>query len=339
MSQPANASSGFVFDGELKGHTGEVLAVAVSPNGGSDQVATAAEDGAMVWSGASRTKICRLGGFGEDDEVTSIVFCPGDENLLFSAAGKVVRFHDLRNPDNPVEQLELNKDDINQLAVHEKGTYLAAADDTGSIKIIDVALRKSYKALSRQHDNICSSAQFRPGRQWDLVSGGLDANVVHWDFSRAKKIQSVSCNDGRDLEQDDGQTSTQMCNPPLVHSLAISGDGNSLAAGCGDCTVAVYSLGGRRGQMAQRLRLASGGHSASVGTVHFPVFAPTSCVLSGGNDRRICLWDVTPAAAAAAAPLATQTHSEKINWITSAPAGRIYVADTSATVKAFRVEE
>ena len=45
MSQPANASSGFVFDGELKGHTGEVLAVAVSPNGGSDQVATAAEDG------------------------------------------------------------------------------------------------------------------------------------------------------------------------------------------------------------------------------------------------------------------------------------------------------
>ena len=155
-----------------------------------------------------------------------------------------------------------------------------------------------------------------------------------------------SCNDGRDLEQDDGQTTTQMCNPPLVHSLSISGDGNSLATGCGDCTVVVYSLGGRRGQMAQRLRLASGGHSASVGTVHFPVFAPNSRVLSGGNDRKICLWDVTlppsasvAAAAAATPPLATLTHSEKINWITSAPAGCIYVADTSATVKAFKVEE
>ena len=41
----AAPGAGFVLDGELKGHAGEVLAVAVSPNGGSDHVATAAEDG------------------------------------------------------------------------------------------------------------------------------------------------------------------------------------------------------------------------------------------------------------------------------------------------------
>ncbi len=35
----------------------------------------------------------------------------------------------------PVSSLECNQDDINQLAINPKGTYLAAADDTGSIQV------------------------------------------------------------------------------------------------------------------------------------------------------------------------------------------------------------
>jgi hypothetical protein len=50
--------------------------------------------------------------------------------------------------------------------------------------------RAPYKTLRRGHSNICSSVAFRPHRPWEVLSGGLDAAVVRWDFSRLRPLHT-----------------------------------------------------------------------------------------------------------------------------------------------------
>ena len=52
----------------------------------------------------------------------------------------------------------------------------------------------AYKTLRRGHTNICSAVAFRPHRPWELLSGGLDASVVRWDYSRLRPLHSWSLN-------------------------------------------------------------------------------------------------------------------------------------------------
>lgn len=125
------------------------------------------------------------------DAVTAVVFSPTDEHRIFVGAGKTVLVFDLRNPRGCVTKASLNYDDINEISVHEKGGYIASADDSGAIRILDVSRAsgiKSYKTLRGKsaHTNICSTVKFRPRRAWELLSGGLDSMVLHCDFGRGQ---------------------------------------------------------------------------------------------------------------------------------------------------------
>lgn len=59
-----------------------------------------------------------------------------------------------------LKQLECynyNKDEINQIAFHSKSPFLAAADDTGDVKIIDIQQRCMFKTLRAGHKSMqCS---------------------------------------------------------------------------------------------------------------------------------------------------------------------------------------
>jgi hypothetical protein len=53
-------------------------------------------------------------------------------------------------------------------------------------QIMDVRTRKLYKTLKGVHTNICTSVLFQAHRPWELVSGGLDAQMVRWDFGSGR---------------------------------------------------------------------------------------------------------------------------------------------------------
>lgn len=58
--------------------------------------------------------------------------------------------------------------------------------------MIDIGSKTSYKTIKRNgHTSICSSVQFRPGKQWELLTGGLDSTVNHWDYSRPRKLEGA----------------------------------------------------------------------------------------------------------------------------------------------------
>jgi WD40 repeat protein len=103
------------------------------------------------------------------------------------------------------------------------------------------------------------------------------------------------------MERDD-QGANQVCNPPMIHSLAWSPSGRLLAAGLGDATCGVLRVDGRKLSQVVRLRE---GHESSVATVLFPnwssgasnanthhVLAQDRLLASAGTDGAILCWDL-----------------------------------------------
>lgn len=107
--------------------------------------------------------------------------------------------------------------------------------------------------------------------------------------------------------QEDNHNSSQLCNPPYVHSTAWSPSGKYLAAGLGDGSLLILSAEGRRLAEVGRLGWDVGGHKASVAAVCFPCFrlmkdvsrkamihgvVDDRLMVSAGNDGNINFWDL-----------------------------------------------
>ena len=45
-------------------------------------------------------------------------------------------------------------EDVNDLCCHENGQFLATADDSGCIKVLDLRMNQEYKRMKWKHDNV-----------------------------------------------------------------------------------------------------------------------------------------------------------------------------------------
>ena len=222
------------------GHTGTVLAVDISSNG---LLSSVAEDGrCILWSseGEILSNICVNADDGsttskatsaEDPPLNTVKFMPNDPDRFFISSGNKVFGFDVRKPSSPSTKFEYNSEEINQISINDKGEYLAACDDDGEIKIIDLQQRRLFKTLLRHHSNICSSVQFRPQKPWQIVSAGLDCNVIHWDFSTGKPRQVFNVNE---YLQSRKAPNELFINPPFAHSVSMANDGSMFASGLGN---------------------------------------------------------------------------------------------------------
>jgi WD40 repeat protein len=165
---------------------------------------------------------------GLGDAVAALCCHPSEDHTLFAAAGSAVLQLDLRRGLDSAAVLRsvaVNQDEVNSIAVSAaNGGWLAAGDDSGEVQVISLQQQAAasaaaaggaaaeagaaaaaeagaapvrpaaYKTLRRGHTNIVSAVAFRPHRPWELLSGGLDATVVRWDYSRLRPLHSWSLN-------------------------------------------------------------------------------------------------------------------------------------------------
>ena len=218
------------------GHNENVLALHVN----SDRVlSSVAEDGhCILWS--SDGKIIRDINVNQvvnnsqlpSDEcpLNSVTFSPADGNQLYISLGMQVVAYDMRNCSTFVNKFNFNEEEINQICVNSSGQYLAACDDRGEIRVIDIKESRLFKTLRKHHSNICASVQFRHKKCWQILSAGLDSNIINWDFSSGKPEQIFNVNDFVSKETEGNQT---FINPPFVHSLSVGKDGKHFATGLG----------------------------------------------------------------------------------------------------------
>ncbi|XP_064576859.1 WD repeat-containing protein 53 isoform X1 [Zonotrichia leucophrys gambelii] len=346
------------------GHSCSVLCLAVSTEG---LVASGAERGELaLWDGAgSAVAQLRLP---QAEDVTSVVFSARRPSTLYAAHGETISVLDVRSLQEPLQRFHVNEEEINCLSVNDADSLLAAADDSGAIKVVDLESKKVSRSL--RHSNICSSVAFRPQRPQSLVSCGLDMQVMLWNLQKVRPLWSTNLQEC-EMEEESPQSAGQFFNPPLAHSLSVASCGNIFSCGAQDGKVRIFRVTGARFEHELEFQA----HSLGVSQV---LFMPEGYwLLSGGNDGKVLLWDLSsnlgkqqksPAkslhrkkaqAAAcsrkdgklnkaasnehpAVVPKLSIEHGEKVNWLSCAEikgSRRVLVADQSSSVSVYPLPE
>ncbi|XP_033885392.2 WD repeat-containing protein 53-like isoform X1 [Acipenser ruthenus] len=347
------------------GHSLPVLCVGAGTDG---LLASGAEGGELtVWSDEG-TPIGQLKLDGGDD-VTCATFSLSSPNKLYISHGEAVSILDARALKKPVDLFRVSEDEINCLSVNETDSLIAAADDSGSIKILDLSSRKVIRSL-RKHTNICSSVAFRPQRPQCLVSCGLDMQVMLWNLQKARPLWVQNLQELGE-EEEVQQSAGQLFNPPLAHAITVAACGNTFACGSEDGKIHMFKVVGTRFERQVGFK----GHSQGVSQVHFVNFlSHPHWLVSGGNDGKVLLWDAstgsmteskgqakgghrrkaksvkgaskegadhnTELEVKAFSPKLCINHEEKVNWICPAQLkgeGRIIVADQSSSLSVYPI--
>ncbi|KAF9968747.1 WD repeat-containing protein 53 [Mortierella alpina] len=212
---------------------------------------------------------------GFEDPVTTTTFTPADSHTIYVGTGVKIYTYDLRMESLLLETAQSTRvydgaqDEINQIQVNHRGTCLAACDDAGDIRVLDLKTHKWMRSLQRQHDNIAMTVQFVPKKDLQALSGGMDKQIVAWDFYKGRPTQLIDtgasilipslwlylsirisnllvlhffisqiyCCALKDTPAPAGVQSKQLFNPPFVHSIAIHPSGTRAAIGLGDGTI------------------------------------------------------------------------------------------------------
>ncbi|NXG11226.1 WDR53 protein, partial [Sakesphorus luctuosus] len=346
------------------GHSCPVLCLNVSAEG---LVVSGGERGELtLWDGGgSPAAQLRLPG---QDDVTSAVFSTHRPSTLYASHGETISVLDTRSLQEPLERFHVNEEEINCLSLNDTDGFLAAADDSGAIKIVDLESKKVTRSL--RHSNICSSVAFRPQRPQSLVSCGLDMQVMLWNLQKARPLWTTNLQECG-TEEESPHSGGQLFNPPLAHSLSVASCGNIFGCGAQDGKVRIFRVTGVKFEHELEFQ----GHSLGVSQV---LFMPEAYwLLSGGNDGKVLLWDVgsevgkqqkspakslqrrkaqAPAASrkngklnkvssseqAGVVPKLAIEHGEKVNWLSCAEikgSRRVLVADQSSSVTVYPLPE
>lgn len=225
---------------------------------------------------------------GAENPIPSIYFLKKRPDLFYVAANESIHLIDRRQFTQPIQTFRHNEQEINQLTVNDKEEFLASADDSGIIKVFNMNTKRVYKTL-RKHTNICSSVAFRPRHVWDLLSAGYDQRLIHYDFSKGRAVCDINI---AEVGVDPNTFDHYVVNPPFIHSMSLSSDGNILACGTDNNLVQIFDASKRTLSYMTHLK----GHSDAVAQVHFPSFDDYT-LLSGGNDGVINMWKLNTIAA------------------------------------------
>lgn len=298
-------------------------------------------------------------------DVSCVCPSPSSEHHFAASVGDSVLYYDERAPAQPVLQYRLGGEEINEVSIHRNGNLVCACDDSGDIRVIDIESAKVVKSLSGHHSNICSTVKFNPHRPWEIISGGLDCNIIRWDYSRGCLLAKVSA------QERSSQLGSYMINPPMVHRVDVATQSSSLVCGLGDGGVAVYALSGGGLQFSANAAI----HSSAVGHVCTATLKKgTDLIVSGGNDGRVSVSELLVTHGDAQEPcrekkaakgrgrtgstrssesssklkcLCSINHGSKVNWLLldtgigtqEANAPTVYVADQTRHVSVYRLRD
>ncbi|TFK92310.1 WD40 repeat-like protein [Polyporus arcularius HHB13444] len=222
-----------------------VSALSLGPN---DTLCVGSEDGSVRWYNLPSTKVIKaaksLGA-----EIASIAWQLSKKNepvAIWVASGRraICMPADLQKMiatvDDASASVEIGQDEddvLNELSIGENGKHLAFTSDSGCVGIVDLSSHAITRMKSR-HNTVCGSVKFIPDRPSELVSGGYDSALLHFDTAQGTILSRL------DISAPPPSEGISL-SPPFVLSVTVNPAG-LVAASTADGRVWVGGGGEKR---------------------------------------------------------------------------------------------
>ncbi len=267
-------------------HGAEVWAVAFSPDGST--LASGGDDHAVrLWKvadGAHRKTLS-----GHQALVMSVAYAPDGRSLVTGGFEGAVRVWDAAAGTSR-ELLPAHTQPVTAVAVSPDGRIIASRGRDLVVRLWDAATHKLLRELPCGR-SMTGSLAFSPDSAILAMASG-DVGVQLWDVER-------------------GTLAGEFPDPDYTWSVALSGDGKTLAIGSANGEARLYD------RASGQLRGVLLGHEGGVRTM---AFSPDGRTLAtGSDDRTVRLWHVPTAQAL----LVLSGHREKIFAVHFASGGRL----------------
>lgn len=209
----------------IRGHTDTILAVAFSPDGST--IASASYDKLVkLWDVSTGKEIRTLKE--HSDAVYAVAFMPGSRQLVSAAGDRTIKVWDVE-AGRRLFTVNDSLDAVYAVAVHPSGAHIAAAGADRMVRTWSWNGDTSALVASTfAHGDAVLGLVYSPDGS-TLVSAGADRVIKVWDAVTLRQMQSLEAQ------------------PDWVMALALSADGQWLAAGRYDGTLGLYPLAGGPG--------------------------------------------------------------------------------------------
>ncbi|KAF8635511.1 hypothetical protein AX17_003901 [Amanita inopinata Kibby_2008] len=116
-------------------------------------------------------------------------------------------------------------DTLNEIALNTNKSHIAFSADSGTVGIIDLSTKVVFR-MKHEHKNVCGTVKFIPNKPSELVSGGYDQNLLHFDYGSGTLITQHEI-------APSAPEGGMSLSPPFIASMAVSSTG-VLSAGTAD---------------------------------------------------------------------------------------------------------
>ncbi|KAI0672963.1 WD40-repeat-containing domain protein [Trametes maxima] len=222
-----------------------VSSLALGPD---DALCVGSDDGSVRWYNLPSGRVSRaIKALGE--EISSIVWSDpnkdGVPNVWVSSGHRVFSFpvasHKMISSiEDATTVLDIGEDEedlVNELSLKENGKCIAFGTDSGSVGTVDLS-SGIVSRMKSGHTTVCGCVKFVPDRPNELLSGGFDSALLHFDIGQGNVLSRF------DITAPP-PTGGVSLSPPFVLSLAISTAG-LLAASTADGRVWLGGGGEKR---------------------------------------------------------------------------------------------